>query len=104
MKITTETVARLARTARRATAGAYGLAEAARPGKPAKVTDTAAGLTWQGPDALRQAAAFYAGLIDQLTDPTPGPVLAVVAEVRARHGNYITDGRDAAATVRAGAR
>lgn len=96
MKITTETVSRLARDVRKATDGAYGLAESARPGKPAQITDTATGLTWYGADCARRAAAYYAGMLEVLTSPVAEPVQRILRETRERHGRYCDDGRVAA--------
>ncbi len=100
MKITSETVARIAREVRKVTDGKYGMVEAARPGRAAHVTDTATGLTWHGQDCARKAAAYYAGMLHVLTDPMSEPVARILRETTARHGRYCDDGRVAARAYR----
>jgi hypothetical protein len=107
MKITRQVIAHMADDARALTDGAYGMMESSRPGRPATITDVKADIVWQGPDYLRQAAAFYAGIVDLLTATTPPETLRVLAEVRTRHGQCVNDGRNAArdwATAKRGER
>lgn len=94
MKITTTTVQRLAARARTLTGGIHGLAFAAHPGEPERFVDRqVGGQTFTGRGAARAAAAFYAGIIDALSDTNRGLVDAVLAETTERHQQQIDAGR-----------
>jgi hypothetical protein len=97
MKITTDTVRRLAARAGHATAGAHGLAFVATPGDPERYVDKqTGGRVFAGRGATRAAAAFYAGILDTLAVDRRGLVDAVLAETGERHGDDIDAGRRAA--------
>jgi hypothetical protein len=104
MKMTNEIAARMAQRARILTCGAYGVMTSAPSGRDPKITDVKAGMVWQGPDNTRQAAAFYAGLVAQLSVDIHPEVRRVLAEVGGRHGRYVEDGRGAARTWAAAVR
>lgn len=103
MKITTDTVRRLAARAGHATAGAHGLAFVATAGDPERYVDKqTGGRVFAGRGATRAAAAFYAGILDTLAVDRRGLVDAVLAETSERHQDEITAGRRAAARPSAG--
>lgn len=94
MKVTTETVRRVAAHAERMTAGRHGLAFAAKPGDPLRYVDKhPAGSVFTGLDAARRAAAFYAGIVDALPGTNPPLIDRVLAEVTERHRHDVDAGR-----------
>lgn len=103
MKITTETVRRVAAHADRLTGGGHGLAFVSDPADPPRYVDKHLdGRTFTGPGAARAAAAFYAGLIDALPGANPPLIDTVLAEVSARQATLVGAGRDAAGPAHAG--
>lgn len=96
MKVTTETVRRVAAHAERLTAGVHGLAFVAKPGDQLRYVDKQpGGKIFTGRDASRRATAFYAGIVD--ADPAPNPPLVdrVLLEVTQRHAAEVDAGRHA---------
>lgn len=103
MKITTETVRRVAAHAHRLTGGVHGLAFVHDPGDPPRYVDRhTPGRTFAGPGAARCAAAFYTGMVDALPGANPPLIDTVLAEVSARHTALIEAGRAAAVPPHAG--
>jgi hypothetical protein len=104
VKITTETVRRVAAHAQRLTAGTHGLAFVAKPGDPPRYVDkrrpttredlgAPEGFVFTGGDAARRAAAFYAGIVDTLPGANPPLTDRVLDEVTTRHAQAIEVGR-----------
>lgn len=94
VKVTTETVRRVAAHAQRLTAGVHGLAFVSKPGQALRYVDKHPSvIVFTDRDAARRAAAFYAGIVDGLQVTNPPLVDRVLQEVDERHTASVDVGR-----------